>query len=90
MVQWMDGWVVCPHDEILQNLHMSKTSYVKIASRLGFGINLVSLHLALADVRNMLHNSRHRRTVWGVKKGGRWPQAACSGVQRLRNGHVGP
>jgi hypothetical protein len=37
MVRWMDG----PHDEILRNLVTSKTGYVEIASRLGFGINLV-------------------------------------------------
>jgi hypothetical protein len=33
--------MVCPHNEILQNLLTSKTGYIKIASRLGIGINLV-------------------------------------------------
>jgi hypothetical protein len=36
----MDGLSVRPHNEIQQNLLTSKTGYVKIASRLGFGINL--------------------------------------------------
>jgi hypothetical protein len=34
--------MVHPHDEIPQNLLTSKTGYVEIALRLGFGINLVN------------------------------------------------
>jgi hypothetical protein len=33
----------CPHNEILRNLLTSKTGYVEIALRLGFGINLVCI-----------------------------------------------
>jgi hypothetical protein len=50
LVGWLVGWLVrwsvgplvrcsvCPHNEILQNLLTSKTGYVAIASRLGFGV----------------------------------------------------
>jgi hypothetical protein len=34
----------CPHNEILRNLLTSKTGYVEIALRLGFGINLVFMN----------------------------------------------
>jgi hypothetical protein len=35
--------MVRPHDEILKNQLMSKTGYIEFASRLEFGINLVSV-----------------------------------------------
>jgi hypothetical protein len=38
---------ICPHDEIMRNLLTSKTVYVAIALRLGFGINLVKIFYAL-------------------------------------------
>jgi hypothetical protein len=42
VVGWLIGPLVhcsvCPHDEILRNLLTSKTGYVAIASRLGFGV----------------------------------------------------
>ena len=41
----IDRWMVRPYDEILRNLLTSKTGYVEIASRLGFGINLVLVSL---------------------------------------------
>jgi hypothetical protein len=44
-----DGWMVRPHDEFMKNLLMSKTGYVKIASRLGFGINLVLSYFSIDD-----------------------------------------
>jgi hypothetical protein len=37
----IDGPMVLPHDEILQNLLMLKTGYIKIALRLEVSINLV-------------------------------------------------
>jgi hypothetical protein len=37
---YFDGWSFCPHNEILLT---PKTGYVAIASRLGFGINLVTM-----------------------------------------------
>jgi hypothetical protein len=49
LVGWSVGPLVhpsaCPHDEILRNLLTSKTVYVAIASRLGFGNNLVLRHV---------------------------------------------
>jgi hypothetical protein len=41
--------MVRPHDEFLKNMLMSKTGYVKIASRLGFGINLVLSYFSIGD-----------------------------------------
>jgi hypothetical protein len=43
LVRWSISWSVCPHDKIFRNLLTSKTGYVAIPSRLGFGDNLVFL-----------------------------------------------
>jgi hypothetical protein len=41
----MDDPSVRLHNEILQNRLTLKTGYLEIASRLGFGINLVTMQL---------------------------------------------
>jgi hypothetical protein len=43
-----DGWMVRLHHEILRNLLTLKTGYVKIASCLGFGIDLVFFFLKIS------------------------------------------
>jgi hypothetical protein len=55
----MDGWMVRPHDEIMQNLLTSKTGYVEIASRLGFGINLIQI---------MYHAAHKKSTTFSKTK----------------------
>jgi hypothetical protein len=46
--------MVRPHDEILLNLLTLKTGYVEIASRLGFGINLV-FYVITGHANNVFH-----------------------------------
>jgi hypothetical protein len=57
--------MVRPHDEILQNLLTSKTGHVKIASRLGFGINLVFCSDTLKKViGERMADKAHIQKLW--------------------------